>query len=45
MVLHEVFIKYGMDVADEGGMDHWGELWDRAWNLVKAHEFQIMRQH
>ncbi len=41
MVLHEVFMKHGMDVADEGGMDRWGELWDRAWNLAKANEFQI----
>lgn len=24
MVLHEVFMRYGMDVADEGGVDKWG---------------------
>lgn len=40
MVLYEVFMKYGMDPADEGGMDRWGDLWDRSWNLAKSKEFQ-----
>ena len=29
MVLHGVFLQHGMDAADEGGMDRWGELWDQ----------------
>lgn len=41
MVLHEVFMKHSMDVADEGGMERWGELWDRTWNLAKSKEFQV----
>ncbi len=30
MFLHEVFMTYGMDVADEGGMEKYGHLWDQA---------------
>lgn len=41
MVLHEVFMRYGMDVADEGGADKWGYLWDAAWNLAKKREFAM----
>lgn len=41
MFLYDVFIKYGMNPATEGGMDQWGELWDQAWNLSKSKEFQI----
>ena len=41
MVLHAVFLQHGMDAADEGGMDRWGELWDQAWNMAKAEEFLI----
>jgi hypothetical protein len=40
MFLHEVFMKHGMDPADEGRMDRWGELWNRTWNLAKSKEFQ-----
>ncbi len=41
MFLYDVFMKYGMNPADEGGMDQWGELWDQAWNLAKSRGFQI----
>lgn len=41
MFLHEVFMAYGMDVADEGGMERYGPLWDQAWNLAKSREFRI----
>lgn len=41
MFLHEVFMKFGMDVADEGGMEKYGYLWDQAWNLAKSHGFQL----
>ena len=34
-------MKYGMDVAEEGGIDRWGQLWDRTWNLAKANEFHL----
>lgn len=34
-------MKYGMDPADEGGMERWGDLRDRAWNLAKSKELQI----
>jgi len=39
MVLHEVFMRYGMDVADEGGRERWGDMWDAAWNVAKSNEF------
>lgn len=39
MVLHEVFLKHGMDIADEGGRERWGDAWDAAWNLAKSKEF------
>lgn len=41
VVLHEVFLAHGMDPADEGGMDRWGSLWDAAWNLAKAKNFDV----
>ena len=41
MFLYDVFMKYGMNPVEEGGMDRWGELWDRAWNMAKAAEFKI----
>lgn len=41
MFRYEVFMKYGMDPADEGGMERWGDLRDRAWNLAKSKELQI----
>lgn len=39
VVLHEVFMKHGMDVADEGGRERWGELWDATWNFAKSNDF------
>lgn len=41
MFLYDVFTKYGMNPVDEGGLDRWGDLWDRAWNMAKANEFKI----
>ena len=41
MFLHEVFMTYGMDVADAGGMEKYGHLWDQAWNLAKSRGFRI----
>jgi len=41
MVLHEVFLKHGMDIADEGGRERWGGAWDAAWNLAKSKLFWI----
>lgn len=41
MVLLEIFKKYGMDIADEGGTVRWGHLWDDAWNRAKAAEFWL----
>ena len=41
MVLYDVFMKHGMDPADEGGPDLWGDLWNCAWDLAKAREFQF----
>jgi hypothetical protein len=38
-LLLEVFHSHGMDVADEGGLDRWGKLWDDAWNLAKERGF------
>lgn len=42
IVLHEVFLSHGMDVADEGGLDRWAELWDSSWNLAKAAGFRVV---
>ncbi|MES2242112.1 MAG: hypothetical protein V4639_04490 [Pseudomonadota bacterium] len=44
MVLHEVFMRYGMDVADEGGAEKWGRLWDAAWTLAKTRGFAMFKQ-
>ena len=44
VVLHEVFMRYGMDVADEGGADKWGQLWDAAWNLAKKRDFAMFKR-
>ncbi len=41
MFLYDVFMKYGMNPVEEGGLDRWGDLWDRAWNMAKAAEFKI----
>jgi hypothetical protein len=41
MVLHAVFFQHGMDAADEGGMDRWGEIWSQVWGMAKAEEFLI----
>jgi len=40
MVLYAVFMKYGMNPVEEGGMDRWDDLWDHAWNMAKASEFR-----
>ena len=39
MFLYDVFMKYGMNPVEEGGMDRWGDLWDRAWNTAKGAGF------
>jgi len=39
VVMFDVFMKYGMDIADEGGRDRWGQLWDESWTLAKASDF------
>ena len=41
MVLHNVFLKHGMDIADEGGRERWGEMWDAAWNLAQSNDFWV----
>lgn len=40
MVLYEVFMQYGMNPVEEDGLDRWGDLWDRSWNLAKAAGFK-----
>jgi len=40
MVLYEVFMQYGMNPVAGGGLDRWGDLWDRSWNLAKAAGFK-----
>lgn len=44
MVLHEVFMRYGMDVADRGGAEEWGCLWDAAWSLAKTRDFTMFKR-
>lgn len=44
MILHEVFMRYGMDVADEGGVDRWGDLWNEIWTRAKARDFLMFKR-
>ena len=44
MILHEVFMRYSMNVADEGGAEKWGHLWDAAWSLAKIRDFAMLRR-
>lgn len=39
--LYEVFMKYGMNPVEDGGLELWGALWDQAWNAAKASGFKI----
>jgi hypothetical protein len=43
MALHEVFMGHGMDIADEGGRERWGVIWDATWNLAKSKEFWVAK--
>ncbi len=45
MVLHEVFMRYAMDITVEGGTERWGQLWDETWNVAKANEFRLYNRH
>lgn len=40
-VLLEIFLAHGMDPADEGGMERWGDLWDKTWTLAKGLGFDV----
>ena len=40
VVLYEVFISHCIDVADEGGIARWGQLWGKVWNRAKAQGFR-----
>jgi len=44
MVLYEVFMRHGMDVVDEGGMDRWADLWNATWNLAKSRGFRMFKR-
>lgn len=44
MVLHEVFLRHGMDAADEGGIDRWGDLWNQTWSLAKSRGFRMFKR-
>lgn len=41
VVLLDVFLAHGMDPADEGGMEKWGNLWDETWTLAKGIGFDV----
>ena len=41
MFLYDVFKKYGMDSAAKGGIRKCADLWNSAWNLDKANNFQF----
>jgi len=41
MFLYDVFIRYGMDITEEGGLDRWCGLWNATWNLAKSREFRL----
>ena len=41
VVLLDVFLAHGMDPADEGGMEKWGNLWDETWTLAKTLGFDL----
>lgn len=40
MFRYDVFMKYGMNLVEEGCMYRWGDLWDRSWNMAKAARFK-----
>ncbi len=44
MVLLEVLMRYGMDVADEGGVEKWGHLWNATWTLAKTRGFAMFKR-
>lgn len=44
MVLHAVFMRHGMDVADEGGLDRWADLWNQTWKLAKSRGFRMFKR-
>ena len=44
IVLNDVFLRHGMDAADEGGMDRWGDLWNQTWNLAKSRGFRMFKR-
>jgi hypothetical protein len=41
VVIYELFLRHGVDPAAEGGRDHYGALWDQAWDLAKSRDFRI----
>jgi hypothetical protein len=44
MALYEVSMRYGMYVADEGGAEKWGHIWDAAWTPAKTRGFAIFKR-
>jgi hypothetical protein len=34
-------MKYGMNPVEEGGMERWGDLWNRTWNIAKGLGFKV----
>jgi hypothetical protein len=44
MVLHEVFMQHGMDLAKEDTPAAWVDLWNRTWNLAKARGFRMLKR-
>jgi hypothetical protein len=44
MVLHEVFMRHGMDLSAEDTPAVWGDLWNRTWDLAKARGFRMLKR-
>lgn len=39
MAMHEVFMRHGMDVTDEGGVSRFGQKWGEVWQTAKENRF------
>lgn len=44
MVLHEVFMRRGMDLSDEARTDRLTDLWNQTWDLAKSRDFRMFKR-
>lgn len=44
IVLHEVFMRHGIDSTKEDAPSAWVDLWNRTWDLAKARGFRMFKR-